>query len=150
MQLSKVNCARGAPMGRGNDYCADNELVFKTQVEFIPFVDGCYDCGGAYWGAGTDLWAFEGIHTDEHGDTTMGGFVRASNREWAMMYVKGTYPNAVFESENGSIIKQTIVFLKDWLNREESSGRDGGDLDDTRMEVDYLEEMYEEIKKGAH
>jgi hypothetical protein len=49
--LYKVNCKYGAPMGRTNvGTKPKNDTIFDRVV---PFYDGNYDRGGAYWGGGT-------------------------------------------------------------------------------------------------
>ena len=50
----KVNVSSkyGAPMGRPSDPLSD--FVGKCHLRVVPFVDGDYDQGGAYWGGGRD------------------------------------------------------------------------------------------------
>lgn len=51
--IHKVNVSRGAPMGRANvGSKPKHETIFDRAV---PFVDGAYDKGGAYWGVGVPL-----------------------------------------------------------------------------------------------
>lgn len=52
-----VNSKYGAPMGRHSDNPANLEGT-KCHLARVPFVDGDYDPGGAYWGAvpGEHLW----------------------------------------------------------------------------------------------
>lgn len=45
-----VSSSRGAPMGRPSDDAED--LTGHVYLERVPFVDGDYDEGGAYWGGG--------------------------------------------------------------------------------------------------
>jgi len=45
-----VSSPRGAPMGRRSD--PEVSLVGKVHLRCVPFVDGDYDQGGAYWGGG--------------------------------------------------------------------------------------------------
>lgn len=45
-----VSCVYGAPMGRRSDPVAT--LTGRVHVRRVPFVDGDYDQGGAYWGGG--------------------------------------------------------------------------------------------------
>lgn len=71
IQLSKVNCKFGAPMGR-----ASEQLAGKVKLQRLRFVDGDYDSGGAYWGSGAPIWVAE----DRNGARA---YVRASNREKA-------------------------------------------------------------------
>lgn len=46
----KVNGRYGAPMGRRSDHAQD--FVGRVHLRRVPFVDGDYDPGGAYWGGG--------------------------------------------------------------------------------------------------
>jgi len=43
-----VSSKYGAPMGRRSD--GPTEFVGKVHLQCVPFVDGDYDPGGAYWG----------------------------------------------------------------------------------------------------
>lgn len=45
-----VHSQYGAPMGRRSDQ--PGEFVGKANLQRVPFVDGDYDPGGAYWGGG--------------------------------------------------------------------------------------------------
>ena len=70
--ITKVDCSRGAPMGRSNvipqncnivDIGALHKVlcdpITKTSKVIydcaVPMVDGAYDAGGAYWGIGSQL-----------------------------------------------------------------------------------------------
>ncbi len=46
----EVGGISGAPMGRRSDDIAD--FCGKVRLQVVPFVDGDYDRGGAYWGGG--------------------------------------------------------------------------------------------------
>lgn len=43
----KVSSKYGAPMGRPSDHYIEGKL----HLQRVPMYDGCYDKGGAYWGA---------------------------------------------------------------------------------------------------
>ena len=45
-----VSSMYGAPMGRRSS--REDEFVGKSHLQRVPFVDGDYDQGGAYWGRG--------------------------------------------------------------------------------------------------
>lgn len=46
----------GSMMGR-RDVLPDNrKAAIKLHLRHVPFVDGCYDQGGAYWGGPDNLW----------------------------------------------------------------------------------------------
>jgi hypothetical protein len=88
MRLSEVSRAYGAPMGRPEHYRPDRKKPIRLIVHHCPFVDGDYDEGGAYWGAGTPLWRAVEIE----GDTEF--FVRATDWHDAHDQVYAQYPNA--------------------------------------------------------
>lgn len=48
-QFDKVNCSRGAPMGR-HEFGHVNEVAGKSIALFRVRLQGDYDDGGAYWG----------------------------------------------------------------------------------------------------
>jgi hypothetical protein len=61
----------------------------KLRLQRLPFVDGCYDRWGAYWGAPATVWcAWSGE------DVRV--FVRADSREIAKAKVKTLVPAAKF------------------------------------------------------
>lgn len=45
-----VSSMYGAPMGRYSNPVT--ELSGRVHLRYVPFVDGAYDQGGAYWGTG--------------------------------------------------------------------------------------------------
>jgi len=81
MKLSKVDCSRGAPMGRynGNHYLSNR----KYWLSIVKLDSGGYDNGGAYWGSGTHLWVAK-YKDFEH-------FVRADTRLEAVRKFKELY-----------------------------------------------------------
>lgn len=86
--LTEVSSARGAPMGRRDTHRDDRWEPIKLIVQHLPFVDGDYDSGGAYWGAGEPLWRA----VDCDGDVEF--FRRAKDRWEALEAVRAEYPNA--------------------------------------------------------
>lgn len=50
-----VNSRYGAPMGRSNVGGTDDTPIVLT-LRLVPFHDGDYDPGGAYWGSPANLW----------------------------------------------------------------------------------------------
>jgi len=78
---SDVSSPRGAPMGRPSDPL--ESFQGKLHLRAVPFVDGDYDKGGAYWGEnGTPLfcvWNGEGV-----------AYFRAPNRSAAKGYILAT------------------------------------------------------------
>lgn len=46
----------GAPMGRGSDSPEDFPRGVPLHIQMIPFMDGDYDPGGAYWGGGEPIY----------------------------------------------------------------------------------------------
>lgn len=76
-QFNLVNCQYGAPMGRCT-YGNPEVIEGKVHVFKVRFVDGDYDDGGAYWGAGMPLYCArdDGHHYRD--------FIRAYSRKEAM------------------------------------------------------------------
>lgn len=55
--LKKLDCSRGAPMGRPNIGTKDDAEGKRIYCRYVPLVyDGAYDRGGAYWGYGAPLY----------------------------------------------------------------------------------------------
>ena len=52
--LHPVNCQYGAPMGRSN--VGTRPSKGKVYTRYVPFYDGAYDKGGAYWGSPANLY----------------------------------------------------------------------------------------------
>ena len=78
----------GSMMGRPNLIPADASTVTKLHLIKLRFVDGDYDEGGAYWGAGLPIyWAY--------GDEVE-AFFRARNRPDAKRQAFTLFPNAKF------------------------------------------------------
>lgn len=81
----------GAQMGRRNaipdDYAGE-----KLRLQRLPFVDGCYDRWGAYWGSPANLWCAWGESETEQ----LYVFVRASSRDAAKASVINLIPSATF------------------------------------------------------
>jgi len=46
----------GAQMGRCDVLPDDRTQSVKLHLRRVPFVDYCYDQGGAYWGGPANLW----------------------------------------------------------------------------------------------
>ena len=98
--LTKVDCKYGAPMGRGNRipimdvqqgvpyYDVGPEC--KLYLRRLDFIDGCYDTGGAYWGAPANL--YHAVNADR----TVEVFVRANSREEAKANVREIIPSVEF------------------------------------------------------
>lgn len=88
--FAPVNSRYGAPMGR-RDFPTVEPV--KMRLVPVPMVDGCYDPGGAYWGAGVPLWASWGHDPDGDAVTV---YVRAWNRGKAKLAVIEECPLATF------------------------------------------------------
>lgn len=89
-KLEKVDCSRGAPMGRPS-HITRPDRAFRMYMVKLPLGDGgAYDSGGAYWGCGDPLyWAY-----GDGNDQEM--FVRAKTREDAKRQVLKEFPNIYF------------------------------------------------------
>lgn len=89
--LAPVNCRYGAPMGRREERPDDCETLWVSRV---PFVDGCYDRGGAYWGGPANLYVV-------HGDQGARLYYRAASRADAIRQCLGDYPDAALRFARG-------------------------------------------------
>lgn len=101
----------GSQMGRRDDFHPGNyeDTPAKLRLVRLPFVGGCYDQGGAYWGLPADIWcAFGGEHSVR---TAKRGFaqadyqydvyeymifVRAASRDMAKAEIRDEHPSAIF------------------------------------------------------
>lgn len=82
MQMPKVNCRYGAPMGRPD--CTDG-LDKPARCFRLRFYDGAYDDGGAYWGAPANVYCA----TNNNG---LRLFTRAADRQDAKTRLRTRYP----------------------------------------------------------
>jgi hypothetical protein len=71
-------------MGRRSDNPANFDGL-KTRLCRVPFVDHCYDPGGAYWGSPADLWCAWAETEDEE----IVCYFRASSRAEAKLQLPG-------------------------------------------------------------
>lgn len=142
IRLPEVSSARGAPMGRRDNY-VPGVVGAKFYLERMPFVDGDYDCGGAYWGSGESLW-FAKCEDPPECDEQLWKFVRARDRESAMFVVRESYEGATFHPETGSIIEQTIRFLNECLARD----TENEDTESAEQEIATLEEQLAEVRRN--
>jgi hypothetical protein len=103
MTVSRVDCARGAPMGRQAQHSTNQFGVFKFRLQHLPLADGGYDKGGAYWGYPDNVYIAR--CDDPLGEQfAIEFFVRAEQtaqygynvREAAKAAVRIVYPNATF------------------------------------------------------
>lgn len=78
----------GAMMGRCDELPDNLNAAVKLHLRRVPFVDYCYDQGGAYWGAPGDLWCAwcDGVAI----------YTRAKSRSDAKAIVISKLPNARF------------------------------------------------------
>jgi len=93
-KLSKVDCSRGAPMGRSDSIPDDIETAGKLYLEKLNLVDGDYDQGGSYWGYVLDNDVYRA--TGETQTETVEIFVRAKDRDDAKEKVKEKFREAKF------------------------------------------------------
>ncbi len=82
-----VGGSRGAPMGRVSDLPEDT--TEKLYLRRMRLYDGCYDKGGAYWGAPDTMWCA----WDSDGRAL---YVRAHSRGAAKAKVLESCPRARF------------------------------------------------------
>lgn len=91
VKLEKMDCSRGAPMGR----CETGEATsypVKFSLCRIYLDSGGYDNGSAYWGFPNDLYRARG--NAEGMDQTR--YCRANSRAEAKELIREEYPNCTF------------------------------------------------------
>lgn len=90
-KLTDVSSKYGAPMGR-RDHATETDKPIKLHLYRLPFIDLCYDTGGAYWGMPANIYRAVGYGTEELQEI----FVRANSRNAAKTKVLQTFPHAKF------------------------------------------------------
>ena len=88
----------GSQMGRPNRIPSDNKQPIKMTLRHLPFIDGDYDTGGAYWGSPANLYRAVSVDVVAFGDSLqlVECFVRANSRKEAKANVRALLPNAKF------------------------------------------------------
>lgn len=88
--LSQVSTRYGAPMGR-----VGSDVSGKCRLQLMEMCSccGCYDKGGAYWGAGNAKIGRMYVCEDEDGNQC---YTRATSREKAKQHVKQWNENVTF------------------------------------------------------
>jgi hypothetical protein len=81
----------GARMGRSNMLPENPEAPVRLSLAHVPFYDGVYDKGGAYWGSPANLWCAWNKTTQV--------FTRARGREEAIRLIRDLVPGAVFNNQ---------------------------------------------------
>jgi hypothetical protein len=82
-----VSSRFGAPMGR-MDTAHPGDCPEVITVVRVPLVDGCYDEGGAYWGAAEPLYEYE----YEYDGEVCNGFLRAARWDAVVKELRGEIP----------------------------------------------------------
>lgn len=97
-----VKVCTGSAMGRRDRIPSDRNTPVKLHLQLLPFVDGCYDRWGAYWGGPANVWIATN-RADASGAYYANGegqlvemFLRANNREVAKQLVRKELPKARF------------------------------------------------------
>lgn len=80
-----VSCKYGAPMGRHSP-SRPPEAGMRAHVARVPFIDGCYDQGGAYWGGPANLWC--AWHAPTKDADAFACYFRAPSRAAAVAYAR--------------------------------------------------------------
>jgi hypothetical protein len=78
--------ATGSQMGLRDVLPEDRSKPIRLALIRLPFVDGCYDRWGAYWGSPANVWC-------AHADAVI-VFVRADSRNQAKATVQKRIPGA--------------------------------------------------------
>lgn len=103
--LTNVSSTYGAPMGRPDE--GNICHAHTAAVEWMPLVDGAYDCGGAYWGSGAPMYCVVGY--EEDGTEECRAYHRAANRDFLINDLQEIHCfEGTYLPETGSIVKQTI------------------------------------------
>jgi hypothetical protein len=134
---TEVSSKYGAPMGRPSDAT----LHGRVFLERVPFVDGDYDPGGAYWGnvEGNPLWCA----WNEEGTK----FFRAATLEQAKFILKGC---EIVESEDP--VADLPAFLEGyqtaalWSSNDCSDDTGGEPLDANYSVLDIAPETVEKMR----
>jgi hypothetical protein len=90
LKLSKVDCSRGAPMGRSSSNGSEEPIKFR--LERMDLTQG-YDNGGAYWGEGPPAMYYA---KGEDNELVHEFFTRATSRDEAKEKVRESFPKATF------------------------------------------------------
>ena len=77
----------GSQMGRRDILPASTHP--KLRLQRLPFVDGCYDRWGAYWGAPANVW----LAWDDEGTQL---YHRGNTRQEVKTAILSKYPHATF------------------------------------------------------
>src|ERR1035437_4507846 len=83
---------RGAPMG---DSDIADDLSEPLYLQRIRFQDGSYGTDGTYWGAPETMWCAFTVNLF-HTHTPVRIYVRANNRDLAIMAIEEQYPTVKF------------------------------------------------------
>ena len=95
--LTNVSSRRGAPMGRRNSLPDDTQSPIRLSLTCLPFVDGDYDRGGAYWGCSPTAGGIYRAVGERDGDEYITEvFVRAKTRADARAQIVAVVPGARF------------------------------------------------------
>lgn len=140
--LSNVSSARGAPMGRADNLARCAQMIEEYGDEKptfallkVPFVDECYDAGGAYWGAPANLW--RAYSMQENWDRPIEGFFRAGSRQAAMQHLLGQFPGCSIAPQQWPTEDVMAAFV------EAIAFTDSGESDD---ELEGDETLDEQVK----
>ncbi len=123
----------GSQMGR-RDEMPEDYAGEKLRLLRLPFVDGCYDQWGAYWGGPANVWCAWGESETEQ----VRVFVRADTRSNAASLVLEKYPRARFASPVDERVHGILVRC---FALPESEGPD-------RWTAVYPEHFYNELLYG--
>ena len=95
MNLQKVDCRYGAPMGR-RENTTGRALAVKFHLARVKINTGGYDAGGAYWGIGAPLYRAWGETPPVIDDPKQVFYLRTSSRDAAKAEVLRKFPRATF------------------------------------------------------
>lgn len=109
----------------------EGKAFLKFELLKVPFVDECYDAGGAYWGAPANLWRAYAEGEDE----IVEGFFRAGSRQAAMQHLIGQFPGCSIAPQQWPTEDVMAAFV------EAIAFTDSGEADDELEGDETLDEQ---------
>lgn len=132
--LVSVSSRFGAPMGRRDSIPADASTVRALSLSFVPFVDGDYDQGGAYWGGGASTLPLFCAWGETEDGEAVHVFTRAASYASAATFARVAFPNATVTNAGLSDFARAYVEAALWLFGEgDEPGKD--ELDPATLET---------------
>ena len=144
-KLSDASSRFGAPMGRRNILPTNPDAPITLRLELLPWVDGDYDEGGAYFGGDEKTHIYWAYGEDDQIQAAV--FVRATDADDALHQVLAVIPGAEFcdpQPEDIDDFTQAYIECALWLvdDKHEFRGKQQCDIAE-----ETLAEMVADCKK---